>query len=137
MLKSSLRKSRLPMECPHCHSSDVIRSRRKFAERFLLPVFRASVMRCRDCKKRFWIGVEWGSVILGLLTMTVTACLLVGVVLAHQASVEKAAAKPVVAAARRYRRAMPKLPPLSSIHRAADDPVLADPLPSERAASQK
>ena len=94
-------------------------------------------MRCRDCRKRFWVGVEWSSVILGFLTMTVTASLLVGVVLAHQASVQKAAAKPVVAAKRRYRQPMPKLPPLSSIHRAADDPVLADPLPAERAASGK
>lgn len=119
------------IECPHCHSSDVKRSRRKFVERFLLPVFGARVVRCRDCKTRWWIGVEWGSVILGFLTMTVTACLLVGVVLAHQAT--QHVSKPVVTAAkRRYRRPLPKLPPLSSIHRAADDPVLADPLPAER-----
>lgn len=112
------------MECPHCHSSDVKRSRRKLAERFLLPVFRARAVRCVDCRTRFWAGVEWGSVILACLSLTVTASLVGVVVFAHEKMSDNVAAAPVTMKRHRVRRPMPRgLPPLASVPRPAGDSV--------------
>lgn len=44
-------------------------------ERIFLFALRAQVYRCRDCKKRFWVGVEWGKVIL----VTLSAVFVTGV----------------------------------------------------------
>lgn len=115
------------MKCPQCHSDDVKRSRRKFPERIALFVLRGQVFRCRDCKKRFWVGVQWSKVILAFLTITVTASIVVAVVITHEIRVaEAAAARKVV---RKYRirpRPMPRgLPPLSKVPRPEDDPTPA------------
>lgn len=116
----------IAMECPHCHSDDVKRSRRKFHERLVLPLLRAHVVRCRDCKKRFWIDVQWSSVILGFLTIAVTAGVITGVVMAHETRTAEslaAARKAQVKRLKVRRMAIPKgLPPLSRVARPADDP---------------
>ncbi len=39
----------------------------------ILPVMRAQVFRCRDCKNRFWVGVQWRFVILGFLGVSMAA----------------------------------------------------------------
>jgi hypothetical protein len=113
----------LTLQCPKCQSDDVTRSRRKFWERFVLYCLNAQVFRCRDCKKRFWVGVEWGRVILG----TMTAVVITGViatmvfVLRHK---EPPAPVQTAAPARQRRRLppLPKgLPPLSSVPLPADE----------------
>jgi hypothetical protein len=105
------------MECPHCHSDDVTRSRRRFMDRLFLPFLRGEVYRCRDCHKRYWVGVQWGVVILGFLTATVTAGVILAMVVSHQRrDDEVTAAPPRVRRVRPVRPAFPRgLPPLSSI----------------------
>ncbi len=110
------------MECPQCHSDDVKRSRRTLLERLLLPMLRAQAFRCRDCRKRFWIGVQWSSVILGVLTMTMVAGVVTTMLVVHQARKDAQSVPPV--AVKRYKRRRPSvpqgLPPLSSVPRPAD-----------------
>jgi hypothetical protein len=112
------------MECPHCHSDDVTRSRRRFLDRIALPVLRAEVFRCRDCKKRFWVNVQWSTVILGCMTAMVTLVVIVAMVATHRNRVEESereAAAPI-RRARPFRQAFPKgLPPLSSVPSPKDD----------------
>jgi hypothetical protein len=101
------------------------------AERLILPVMRAQVYRCRDCKHRFWIGVQWRFVILGFLSVAMAAGFTMAVIFAHQSREAEAAAAAAPKKTRRYRTprpAMPKgLPPLSAVPRPKDDPVLATP----------
>lgn len=109
------------MECPHCHSDDITKSRRKFVDRLFLPVLRGEVQRCRDCRKRFWVDTRWGSVVLGFVTVMVAAVVVVAMVAAHHSRVEEAsaAAAPVPVPIRRVRRPRAPfptgLPPLSSV----------------------
>jgi hypothetical protein len=108
----------LTLECPKCKSNDIARSRRKFWERFVLFVLKAQVYRCRDCRKRFWVGVEWGGVILGTLTVVVVAGVALTMVAVHRSQQQAAAAAVPLPKARKRRRLppLPKgLPPLSSI----------------------
>jgi hypothetical protein len=95
------------MECPRCRSSDVTRSRRKFWERIALYFLRGQVFRCRDCKKRFWVDVEWGKVILGTLTAVVVTSAIVAIVAVHRNQEPRADAPPRIPAQKRRR-----LPPL-------------------------
>ena len=115
------------LDCPRCHSSDLKRSRRTFTERLLLPMLRGRVFRCRDCKKRFWVDVQWSVVILGALSLAVLAGVVTAVILMHQMRVQEANAAAKAVQLRRYRvrpRPLPRgLPPLSSIPRPADDPT--------------
>jgi hypothetical protein len=106
------------MQCPYCQSDDVKRSRRKFWERFVLPLLRAQVYRCRDCKKRHWVGVEWGAVILASLLLVVAGGVVAAVIVVH--SNQQADDAPPVVKAPRPRRIRPLqplpsgLPPASS-----------------------
>ena len=110
-------------ECPYCHSDDVTRSSRTFTERLLLPFLRADVHRCRDCRKRFLVNVQWGTVILGLLTAMVTAAVILAMVVAHQHREDEESAAP--APIRRFRPPRPVfptgLPPLSSVPAPKED----------------
>jgi hypothetical protein len=119
------------IECPKCHSDDITRSRRKLGERLILPIIRAQVYRCRDCKNRFWVGVQWRFVILGFLSVAMAAGFALAIVFAHESRQAEAAAAAVPNNTRRYRippPVMPKgLPPLSAIPRPKDDPALATP----------
>lgn len=105
------------MVCPKCQSSDVTRSRRKFWERIVLYFLRAQVYRCRDCRKRYWIGVEWGNVILGTLTAVVVTGVIATIVVVHRNQAQLAPAQPKIPVRRRQRLPpLPKgLPPLSSV----------------------
>lgn len=120
------------MECPKCHSDDVKRSRRKIAERVILPIMRAQAFRCQDCKHRFWVGVQWRFVILGFLSVAMAAGFALAITFAHesreQQAAEAAAPKQQAPRYRPPRTGMPKgLPPLSSVPRPKDDPALATP----------
>lgn len=107
----------LTLKCPKCQSNDVARSRRKFWERFVLFVLKAHVYRCRDCRRRFWVGVEWGGVILGTLTAVVVMGVVVTMVIVHRTQDKPAPAASAVPAKKRRRiQPLPKgLPPLSSV----------------------
>ena len=72
------------MTCPRCQSHDVVKSHRKFVERMLLPVVKAEVFRCRDCRKRFWDGVQWAPIILCGLTMAFGAIIGLAMIAAHE-----------------------------------------------------
>lgn len=119
------------MECPKCHSDDITRSRRKLGERLILPIMRAQVYRCRDCKYRFWVGVQWRFVILGFLSVTMAAGFALAVMFAYQTRAEQTAETPAPKKVQSYRAsrpAIPKgLPPLSAVPRSNDDPALATP----------
>jgi hypothetical protein len=105
------------MQCPKCQSNDIQRSRRRLLDHALLPLVRAQVYRCRDCKKRFWAGVQWGPVILGSLTFAVVAVVAVVMVAAHHSQGQKSPApEPTPVLRSRPVRPMPRgLPPLSSV----------------------
>jgi hypothetical protein len=91
-------------------------------ERVVLYALGAQVFRCRDCKKRFWVGVEWGRVILGTLAGLVLAGVIVTMVVARQNQRQLAKAPPNVKVRKTRRRLpMPRgLPPLSSVPLPAD-----------------
>jgi hypothetical protein len=120
-----------PMECPKCHSDDVTRSRRKLAERLFLPILRAQVYRCRDCKNRFWVGVQWRFVILGFLSAAIAAGFAVTIMFVHESRQRQAAEADAPTQVQSYRAPRPRiprgLPPLSSVPRPKDDPALAPP----------
>jgi hypothetical protein len=82
----------------------------------VLPIVRGQVQRCRDCKHRFWIGVEWTRVVLGALAAMVVAGVIVAMVLVrqHQAQPARDVPAPQVRR-RRFRPLPPGLPPLSSV----------------------
>jgi len=105
------------MQCPRCQSDDLTRSRRKLWERFVLPVLRGQPQRCRDCKHRFWVGVEWGRVVLGALTAMIVATVVVAMVVIRRHQDQLKADVPVPRVRRRQIRPLPPgLPPLSSVH---------------------
>jgi ribosomal protein L37AE/L43A len=106
------------MQCPRCSSDDVKRSRRKFWERFVLALFRAQIFRCRDCKKRFWTGINWGPVILAGLAFVMVSGVAIAMVVAHRSAMEAARVPRARPLPRARRRALPMpsgLPPLSSV----------------------
>jgi hypothetical protein len=99
-------------------------------ERLILPVMRAQVHRCRDCKHRFWVGVQWRFVILGVLSVAMAGGFALAIMFAHQSREAEAAAADVPNNTRRYRvpQPVPKgLPPLSAVPRPKDDQALANP----------
>ncbi len=76
-------------------------------------------MRCRDCHKRFWVDTHWGGVVLGLVTVMVTAVVVVVMVAVHRNKEDQVSAEaaPVpIRPVRRPRPAFPSgLPPLSRV----------------------
>ncbi len=114
-----------PLECPKCHSDDVKRSRRKFWERFVLPLVGAQVHRCRDCKHRFWVGTQWKRLVLASIAIVFGAGIGLTVVLLIQTRQQPPdlPVRPVPQV--RTRRAPPLppgLPPLSQVPRPKDEP---------------
>ncbi|HWF08021.1 MAG TPA: hypothetical protein VG297_06130 [Bryobacteraceae bacterium] len=99
------------MQCPYCQSDDITRSRRKLWERFVLAALRAQVYRCRDCRKRHWVGVEWGAVILGSLVVVVAVGIVGAVIVAHRNQKVIEAAPRVIAPRPRRIRPLQPLPP--------------------------
>jgi len=84
----------------------------------VLPIVRGQAHRCRDCKHRFWAGVEWGRVVLGTLTAMVVAFVIVAMVVVRENQTQTQPNPGVPA--RRVRRVRPKplpqgLPPLSKV----------------------
>jgi hypothetical protein len=69
------------MQCPRCLSVEIVKSRRSSWERVVLPVLRAEVYRCRDCRWRFRVGVEMGGLILGTVLAVVTAVVIAAMLL--------------------------------------------------------
>jgi hypothetical protein len=99
------------MQCPHCQSDDVIRSRRRFWERFVLPVLSAQVHRCRDCRHRFLVGAEWGRVVLGGLAAVLVGAVIVAMVLARQNRDQLTPEEPPIQTPVRKQRRVQTLPP--------------------------
>lgn len=82
----------------------------------MLPIVRGQAQRCRDCKHRFWVGVEWGRVVLGALAAMVAGGVIVTMVLVRQHQAQPAdVPAPQVPTPRRIRPMPPGLPPLSSV----------------------
>ncbi len=126
------------MECPKCHSDDVTRSRRKFWERFVLPLLSAHVHRCRDCKHRFWIGTHWSRLVFASIAVFFVVGIFTTVTLIRKA---KEAPPPVVQQPLRPRRRRlpplpPGLPPLSQVPRPKDLPKSDSKLSADPAASK-
>jgi len=111
------------LECPRCHSDDVIRSRRKFWERFVLVLVAAHVHRCRDCKHRFWVGMQWKRLVLASVAVAFVAGIALTVLLLIQT---RTPPQPVARPRLRRRRLPPLprgLPPLSQVPRPRDEPT--------------
>jgi hypothetical protein len=121
-----------PLKCPKCHSDDVKRSRRKFWERFVLPLLAAHVHRCRDCKHRFWVGTQWYRLVLASIALFFVGGIAVTMVLVKQARDQPATAPALRPRARRRRLPPPPpgLPPLSQVPRPKDDPSATGSGPS-------
>lgn len=100
-----------------------MRSRRRLRERIVLFALRAQVYRCRDCKKRFWVGIEWGKVILGTLSAVFVTGVIVTMVVVYRNQQPPVQAPPKTSLRKRRRLPpMPKgLPPLSSVPLPAGD----------------
>ena len=117
------------LECPKCHSDDVKRSRRKFWERLILPLLDAHVHRCRDCKRRFWVGAQWNRLVFASIALVFVGGMIVTMVLLKQAR-DQPTTEPAAEPAPRQNRARPRrfsppppgLPPLSQVPRPKDDP---------------
>jgi hypothetical protein len=114
------------MECPKCHSDDLTKSRRRFADTIFLPLLRAEVFRCRDCHKRFWVCVQWGPVVLVSTMAVLTTFLIVVVMFAHQRRADESS--PVGPSTQPrgltpFRPVFQKegLPPLSSVPKPANE----------------
>jgi|SRR5580704_9456402 hypothetical protein len=110
------------MQCPRCQSDDIKRSRRKLWERFVLHALKAQVYRCRDCKHRYWVGVQWSHVILGAFAAVVVAGVIATmVIIRHNQNLPEPAAPPVQSRRRRRVQPLPPgLPPLSAVPRPAE-----------------
>jgi hypothetical protein len=81
----------------------------------VLPIVRGQAQRCRDCKHRFWVGVEWTRVVLGALAAMVVAGVVVAMVLVRQHQNQPKPDVPTPQVRRRRLRPLPPgLPPLSS-----------------------
>jgi hypothetical protein len=97
-------------------------------ERFVLFALRGQAYRCRDCRRRFWIGIEWGPVILGALTVVVVAGVVTAMVLVRR-SQQAVAATPPPPRVRRQ-SSFPQLPrglqPLSSVPAEKKSPPAAE-----------
>ncbi len=98
-------------------------------ERFVLFALRGQVYRCRDCKRRFWIGVEWGPVILGALTVVVVTGVVTGMVMVRRRQQAVAATPPPPIGRRRssFTRLPPGLPPLSGLSSEKKSPPATAP----------
>src|SRR5579863_461434 len=105
------------MQCPRCQSDDIKRSRRKFWERIVLHVLKAQVYRCRDCRHRYWVGVQWNHVILGTLAAVIVAGVVTTMVLVRYNQTHRPPSAPPIPVRRRRRvqPLPPGLPPLSSV----------------------
>lgn len=118
------------LKCPKCHSDDIKRSRRKFWERFVLPLLAAHVHRCRDCKHRFWVGTQWNRVVFASIAVVFVGGIALTMVLVKQARDQPAtvpAPQPVRARRPRLPPPPPGLPPLSQVPRPKDDPSAKGP----------
>jgi len=70
-------------------------------ERFALFALRGQVFRCCDCKKRFWLGVNWVPLVLGSLAALLVVGVFSAMIVAHNSRVAAATAAPL----RRYPKA--------------------------------